>query len=196
MRAGPELSCDGRGAILKESPDDLARGRQLHRREEAGQHRIDVRSSHRELGGPQVVHRVAERVDALAVDVRDGAGAAELQIAVEEHHADRVARFRRAVVRHFSRSRPRRRAAHREKALLAKCAAERIRELGFESRHHERCGNRAEQRAELIAPEAADAAGSVPQRRAKDVHAGAGGGELAVTTITGWPATIGHSNAF
>ena len=38
---------------------------------------------------------MAERVDAIAVDVRHRAGAAELQIAADEHDADRVARLQR-----------------------------------------------------------------------------------------------------
>ena len=46
-----------------------------------GSTRVDVRARHRELGRPEVVHRVPERVHAIAVDVRDGAGAAEQQIA-------------------------------------------------------------------------------------------------------------------
>ena len=45
---------------------------------------------------------MAERVDAIAVDVRDRAGAAELQIAADEHHADGVARLERTVERHLA----------------------------------------------------------------------------------------------
>ena len=39
---------------------------------------------------------MAERVDAVAVDVRDGAGGAHLEIAADERHADRVPFAQRA----------------------------------------------------------------------------------------------------
>ena len=49
--------------------------------------------------GPEVVERVAERIDAIAVDVRHGAGGAELEIAGQQSHADRVAGLQRPRVR-------------------------------------------------------------------------------------------------
>ena len=106
--AGPEPAGDGRGAILEQRADGLAGRRELGRRKQARQHRVDVGARHRELGRAQVVHRMAEGVDAVAVDVRDRAGAAEQQIAGDEVHADGIARLERAVERHQSRGRRRR----------------------------------------------------------------------------------------
>ena len=105
---GPEPAGDRRRAILDERADDFARGRQLHRREQARQHGVDVGARHRELGRPEVVHRMAERVDAVAVDVRHGAGAAQLQVA-----ARRASRRRRRPASAALRTASRRRAVRR-----------------------------------------------------------------------------------
>ena len=78
------------------------------RREEARQHRVDVGARHRELGRPEVVHRMTERVDAVAVDVRDRAGAAQQEVAVDEGDADGVARLQRTIERHLARPQARR----------------------------------------------------------------------------------------
>ena len=123
-RPGPEPAGDRRRAILQERADDLAGGRQLHRREQARQHGVDVRARHRELGRPEVVHRVAEGVDAIAVDVGHRAGGAELQVAADEHHADRVARLQRPVERHLAGAQAGGAAAGRDEALIAERAAE------------------------------------------------------------------------
>ena len=97
---------------------------------------------------------MAERVDAVAVDVRDRAGAAELQIAADEHDADRVARLERALERLLAGVQPGGAAAGRDEALVAERAAEHVGELRLEARHHERRRDRTEQRAELRAADA------------------------------------------
>ena len=148
---------------------------------------------------------MAERVHAFAVEVRHRAGGAKLQVAGDEHHADGVARLERAVVRHFPRAQAGGRAAHGHEALLAERAPERVGQIGLEAGHHERRGDRAQQRAELVPAQPRDAAdadkrrlsrpvgkGSIPveglakrrrqifvRERKVDVHAGAGRPDVA-----------------
>ena len=96
---------------------------------------------------------MAEGIHAIAVDVRHGAGAAELKIAGDECDADRIARLERSFERHLARTRARRAAAARNESLIPKCAADHIRDLGLEARHRQRRRDGVEQRAELRAAE-------------------------------------------
>ena len=66
---------------------------------QARQHGEHVRARHRELRRAQTVERMAERVDAVAVDVGDRAGGAELQVAAHERDADRIAGPQRRAAR-------------------------------------------------------------------------------------------------
>src|SRR6185369_4522168 len=101
-------------------------------RSEAWKHRVHVRARHRELSRPEVVHRVAECVDAVAVDVSDRAGGTKLEIARQEVHADGVARFERSFKRHLAAGRAAKTAAHRQKTLIPERRSEQVRDFGFE----------------------------------------------------------------
>ena len=52
----------------------------------------DLRLRHRKADLADVEERMAEGVDAVAVDVRHRAGRRHVEVAVEEHRADRIAR--------------------------------------------------------------------------------------------------------
>ena len=99
---------------------------------------------------------MAEGVDAIAVDVRHRAGAAEHQVAADQHHADRVARLERAFVRLLAVAQAGDAAAGRDESLIAERAAEHVGEVGLEARHHERRRDRPQQRAQLAAAEPGD----------------------------------------
>src|SRR5439155_21643655 len=99
LRSGTETAGYRRRAILKERSNHVAGRRELQRRKEAREYGVDIRPRHGELGRTQVVHRMAEGIHAIAVDVRHGAGAAELKIAGDECDADRIARLERSFER-------------------------------------------------------------------------------------------------
>ena len=90
-RTGAERAGDGRRPILAHRADDVADGGQLLRDVQARQQGLDPGPRHRELGRAEVEERMAERVDAPAVDVGDRAGGAEGQVAADQADADRVA---------------------------------------------------------------------------------------------------------
>ena len=161
VRPGAQAAGNRGGAILQERADDLACRRQLERRKQTGKDRIDVRPCHREFGRAQVVQRMAECVHAVAVDVRDRAGAAHLQIPVHEHHADGVTRLQRSIERHLAGTRAAEAGAARDKTLRAEGAAEQVRHLRLEAGHHERSGDGTKQRAQLTAREAGHRAGAL-----------------------------------
>ena len=118
---------------------------------------------------------MAERVDAIPVDVRDGAGGAELQIAADEHHADGVARLERSFVRRFARTRAggrRGAAATWDESLFAERAAENLGDVGLEAAHHERRRDRTQQRPDLLACEPRDGADARQLRVAGPVGEG------------------------
>ena len=99
---------------------------------------------------------MAERVDVVAVDVRDGTGAAHLQVAVDQHHADRIARLQRTVERHLAGAQADGAAAGRHESLAAEGAAEQLAHLRSEAGHDERRRDRTKERAELTAGESRD----------------------------------------
>ena len=99
---------------------------------------------------------MTECVDPIAVDVRDGAGTAEHQVAADQHHADRVARLERTLVRLLAKVHARDAAAGRNESLIAEGAAEHVGEIGLEARHHERRRDRPKQRAQLWGGHAGD----------------------------------------
>ena len=89
---------------------------------------------HRELRRPEVVERMAERVDAIAVDVGHRAGGAELEVAAQQRDADGVARLERRPSR---RAPPRagwRRRRHRHEAGRRERRRERVEHLRLEAR--------------------------------------------------------------
>ena len=63
----------------------------MARADQRRQHRDDVGPRHRERGRPEVVERMAEGVDAVAVHLGDRAGGAEREVARQQRHADGVA---------------------------------------------------------------------------------------------------------
>ena len=91
-----EAAGDGGRAILLQRADDVAEARDLARRHQARQHDVDIGLRQRKLGRAEVVHRVAEAVDPVAVDVGDGAGGAEHEVAGQQRDAHRVAGPQRA----------------------------------------------------------------------------------------------------
>ena len=92
--AGPSRPGDGGGAVLVDGADGLAGVADLPGLVEAREHRVDVRLLHRELRRPEVVEGMAEGVDAVAVDVGDGARGRQVHVALDERHADGAARLR------------------------------------------------------------------------------------------------------
>ena len=84
---------DGGGAVLLDGAHGVGgRHADLPGLVQAREDRIDVRLLHGELRGPEVVERMAERVDAVVVDVRDGAGDREVHVAFDQGDAQRAAR--------------------------------------------------------------------------------------------------------
>ncbi len=152
-RAGAKAAGDGCRAVLRERADHVAGARQLHRRVQARKNCIDVGAGHRKFGRPEVVHRVAERVDAIAVDVRHGPGTAKLQIAADQHDADRVARLQRTVERLLALAEAGRAGAARYEALILEGAADNVGDVGLEACHDHRRGDRAQHGPELAAGE-------------------------------------------
>ena len=69
----------------------------LERRHQAGKHGVDVGAGQRELGRAEIEERMAERVDAIAVDVSNRPGGAHLEVAADQRHADGVPLAQRAV---------------------------------------------------------------------------------------------------
>ena len=94
-RTGAERAANRGRAILGHRADHRPEARDLERRIEAWQHREDVRAGHRERRRAEIEERMAERVDARAVDVGDGAGRAHLEIAANQADADRIAGLER-----------------------------------------------------------------------------------------------------
>ncbi len=137
--------------------DDLAGARELHRREQAGKHGVDVSAGHRKFGRSEAIHRMTKRVHLVAVDMGDRARAAEHQVAPDQHHADSVARFQRPFVRLFATRRSGNcGAASRHEALVAERSAEEVSNFRFEARHHERRRNGAHQCPNLAGAEIID----------------------------------------
>ena len=94
---------------------------------------------------------MAERIDPVVVDVRDGPGTAHLQIAIHEHHANRIAGLQRTFERHLACPQTGGAAARGDEALAAKRGTEEVPDLRLEARHHERCRDGAQQRAQFPA---------------------------------------------
>ena len=92
-RALAERAGDRGRAILLHGADHLAHRRDLERRHQAGQQRVDVGARHRERRRAEIEERMAERIDAIAVHVRHRAGGAHLAVAAEQRDADRIARL-------------------------------------------------------------------------------------------------------
>ena len=139
MSVGPgaERARDRRGAILRDRADDLAGARDLRRAQQARQHDVHVGARHRELRRAQAIERMTERVDAIAVDLGDRAGGAELQVAAHQRDADRIARAQRlfaAAVAAAGACGANAPAMHRHEALIAEGGDERIRERRRRSR--------------------------------------------------------------
>src|SRR5262245_7114349 len=90
-----------------------------------------------------------ERVDAIAVDVRDGAGRAHLEVAANERHANGVTLSKRA--RRSGRAWALASAAdnHPDEPSLRERAGEQIDRFRLEAAHHDRRGNRAEEWSDL-----------------------------------------------
>ena len=59
---------------------------------QARQHDVHVGARQRELRRAEAVERMAEGIHAIAVDVGDRAGRAELEVAAHQRDADRIAR--------------------------------------------------------------------------------------------------------
>ena len=115
---------------------------------------MDVRARHRELGRAEVEEGMAERVDAVAVDVRDRAGGAHLEIAADQGDANRVAFAERPACMFVSDGACAGGAAarhHRGEPGLAERTRQQVNRLRLEAAHHERRGDRPQHRAELRA---------------------------------------------
>ena len=90
---------------------------------------------------------MAERIDAVAVDMGDGAGGAHLEIAGDQRHADRVPFTERAGGRFdFGRCRS---GDHRREAGFAEGAGEEVGDVGLETAHQQRRRDRPHHRAQL-----------------------------------------------
>ena len=115
---------------------------------------------------------MAERIDAVAVDVRHSTRSAELQIAADQHHADRVARLQRSFERRLAVLESGGAAAGGDESLLTQCAGEDVGDVGLEARHHERRRDRTQQRPDLLACEPRDGADARQLRVAGPVGEG------------------------
>ena len=89
--ASPRRPAIGGGAVLVHGAHGVEGGRDLPGDLEAREDGVDVGLLHREARGPEVVEGVAEGVDAVVVDVGDGAGDGEVEVALDEGDADRRA---------------------------------------------------------------------------------------------------------
>ncbi len=115
---------------------------------------------------------MAERVDAIAVDVRDRAGRAHLEVAADERDADRVPFTQRPgrlleLVRNLSAERA---AEDRRETSGTERSGKQIRRFGLEAADDERGRDRPKHRAELCAgggrhPEYLHVGGAVGERR-------------------------------
>ena len=90
----------------RNAPTIVAGVGELERGGQAGQEADDLRLGHREVHFAHVQERMAEGVDAVAVDVGDGAGGRDVEVAAQQHGADGVAGrelLRRRRFRRWSR---------------------------------------------------------------------------------------------
>ncbi len=122
-----------------ERADDRAGIRHLERAGEARHDRHDLRLRHRKVDLADVEEWVAECVDAVAFDVRHRAGGRHVEVAVEEHRTDRIARrearFRIAAGRLRAGARS---GGNGDEAHLIEIRAEARHRLRGEARHRER----------------------------------------------------------
>ena len=93
---------------------------------------------------------MAERVNVVAVDMGDGPGAAEQQIAAHKRDAQRVARLQWPFEGHVAGPRARG-GAHRHEALILEGGAEHRAEIRLETAHHQRRGDRPQHRRHFTA---------------------------------------------
>src|SRR5471030_3165934 len=103
---------------------------------------------------------MTEGINPVVVYVGDRAGSAQLQIAVDEHDADGVARLERSIERHLAGARTFGGRTGRDEPFGAERAPEEIAHLGIEAGHDEWCGDRTEQRPQLTAVHARHGAGT------------------------------------
>ena len=113
------------------------------------QRRVDVCAGHRERRRPEIEERMAECVDAIAVDVRHRAGCAEIRVTRQQRYAHRIARPKRGRrFRRLSAGGPR---EHGLEAAVPENRRQQIGGLRGDAAHHERGGDWPEQRAQLTA---------------------------------------------
>ena len=146
-RRRAEAPGDRRGAILLHRSNHFAEARQLARRHQAGQHDLDFGARHRELRRPEVVQRVAECIHAIAVDVRDRAGRAKLEVSGQQAHADGVAGLQRPAVGGRRARAGRLRVRHRHEAGGRECRRDRVEHRRIEARCDHRHRDRPQHRA-------------------------------------------------
>ncbi len=156
-RSRAQAAGNGRRTILKERADHFASRGELQRRSQARKNRIDVGPRHRELGRPQVVHRVTEGVYAVAVDMRNRPGGANLEVAVQKTNTDCVTWLQRSLVGHLADGRSAGTSASRNEALIAECRAKQPRDVRLESRHDKWGRDRAQKGSDSITRKAGSA---------------------------------------
>jgi hypothetical protein len=112
---------------------------------------VDVCAGHRELRRTKTEERVAECVDFVAVDVRDGAGGAHLEIAADERHTDSIAFAKGTGHPALGDIEPLALSAPNDgsKASGAEGSREELNRGGLEPAQDERRGDRPEHRAQL-----------------------------------------------
>ena len=146
FRASADRSHDSAGSILTKRPDDCAGVGHLERCGQTRHHGDDVGLRHREIDLADVEEWMAERIDAIAVDVRDGSGCGDGEVAVEQHRGDRIAGLEVFVdvvptgdgsTRNASRA-----AWHGDESHLVEILSESRNRFRCEARHRQRNGDR------------------------------------------------------
>ena len=145
-----ERARDRRGTVLLHGPDRLAERRDLEGRHQARQDGVDVGARQRELGGAEVVERMPEGVDAISVQVGDGAGRPHLEVAADQGHADRVTFAKgRGGHQHAIRGACRGAGDLRDETGFAERSGQQIHGGGFEAAHRQGRRDGPEHRPEL-----------------------------------------------
>jgi hypothetical protein len=92
---------------------------------------------------------MAERIYAIALDVRDRTRRAEFEVAAHKRHAHGIARLERSFEWFFACTAGGHAAPGWHEPLLAECACQHVGKVRLEARHHQRRGDRLQPHADF-----------------------------------------------